>query len=103
MRLHDLAHARAGDKGDTSDISVFARRPEHYAFLVEWLTAAVVRSHFAAGPVDRYEVPGLHALKFVLHGALHGGVTRSLALDIHGKSHSSILLQLEVPTTEGLA
>ena len=65
MRLHDLAHARAGDKGDTSDISVIARRPEDYPLLREVVTAERVREHFAdivAGSVDRYEVPQLYAL-----------------------------------------
>jgi hypothetical protein len=109
MRLHDVAHARAGDKGDISDISVFAVSPDYYAFLLRWLTSERVKAHLAHrahGPVDRYEVPGLMALKFVLHDALEGGVTRSLALDIHGKSLGSILLQLELPdeitTSEGM-
>ncbi len=100
MILHDLATARAGDKGDISDISVFARTEAAYVTLVQWLTPELVGNHlqaFARGPVERYEVPQLRALKFVLYDALGGGVTRSLALDSHGKSLGAILLQLAVP------
>lgn len=99
MRLYDLAHARAGDKGDTSDISVIARRPHDYPLLRDVVTAERVREHFAdivGGSVERYEVPQLYALKFVLHGALGGGVTRTLNLDPHGKSLSSSLLEMEL-------
>jgi hypothetical protein len=102
VRLHDLATARAGDKGNVSDVSVFAHTPEAYAALLVWLTPEVVRAHltgFALGPVRRYEVPQLLALKFVLYDALSGGVTRSLALDLHGKSLGAILLQLDVPSS----
>ncbi|HEX5326581.1 MAG TPA: hypothetical protein VFW75_07925 [Acetobacteraceae bacterium] len=100
MKLRELAHARAGDKGDTSDISVIAYAPGDFAFLREQVTAERVRAHFAGivrGAVERYELPGLGALKFVLHEALDGGVTRSLALDAHGKSLSCCLLEMEVP------
>src|SRR5580698_2556125 len=100
MRLHQLAHARAGDKGNISDISVIAYEPADYGFLREHVTAERVREHFAdiaRGPVDRYELPRLHALKFVLHDALGGGVTRTVSLDAHGKSLSSCLLELELP------
>ena len=99
MRLHELAHARAGDKGNTSDISVIAYAPGDYEFLREHVTADRVREHFAdiaRGPVQRYELPRLHALKFVLPDALGGGVTRTLNLDVHGKSLSSCLLELEL-------
>ena len=104
MRLHDLAHSRTGDKGDISDISVIAYRATDYDFLRSHLTAARVREHFAdlaVGDVDRYELPQLGALKFVLHSALGGGVTRSLALDAHGKSLGSCLLELELPDPPG--
>ena len=100
MRLHQLAHARSGDKGNVSDISVIAYEPNDYEFLREHVTAERVREHFAEiahGPVDRYELPQLHALKFVLHDALAGGATRTLNLDVHGKSLSSCLLELELP------
>jgi hypothetical protein len=102
VRLHDLATARAGDKGNTSDVSIFAHTPEAYAALVDWLTPEIVRAHlagFVLGSVRRYEVPQLLALKFVLDDALGGGVTRSLALDLHGKSLGAILLQLDVPSS----
>lgn len=100
MKLRELAHARTGDKGDVSNISVIAYEPGDYAFLAEQVTAERVRAHLAAtvrGAVTRYELPGLGALNFVLQGALGGGVTRSLALDPHGKSLSSSLLELELP------
>lgn len=98
--LRDLAHTRAGDKGDISCISVIAHRPEDFAVLEQHVTAERVRAHFAElvrGEVQRYVLPQLGALNFVLHGALAGGVTRSLALDAHGKSLSSALLTLEIP------
>jgi hypothetical protein len=104
MRLHELSHSRTGDKGDTSDISVIAYDPADYEFLRAHVTAARVREHFAEivrGEVDRYEVPQLSALKFVLHSALGGGVTRSLSLDAHGKSLGSCLLEMELPDPPG--
>jgi hypothetical protein len=100
MQLRHFAHARAGDKGDTSQISVIAYDPEAFAFLHAHLTAERVRAHFAEiaqGTVLRYELPGMHALNFVLERALGTGVTRSLALDAHGKCLSSVLLALELP------
>ena len=100
MRLRELAHARTGDKGDTSQISVIAYDEGDYAYLAEHVTAERVRTHFAAivrGDVVRYELPGLGALNFVMDRALAGGVTRSLSLDAHGKCLSSILLELEIP------
>ncbi|MBS0561661.1 MAG: hypothetical protein JSR21_16550, partial [Proteobacteria bacterium] len=104
MRLHALAHARTGDKGDTSNISVIAYDPGDYAFLAEHVTAARVAAHFAdlkPAKVERFEMPGIGALNFVLHGVLTGGVTRSLSLDAHGKSLSSCLLEMEVPDPQG--
>ena len=84
MRLGTLAHARTGDKGDTSNVSVIAYDPAHYPHLERHVTAELVRAHLAgivAGEVVRYALPRLGALNFVLHRALGGGVTRSLALD----------------------
>ena len=104
VRLRALAHARTGDKGDTSNISVIAYDAADYAFLAEHVTAERVRAHFAGvvrGRVTRYELPGLGALNFVLEQALGGGVTRSLALDTHGKSLSSSLLEMELPGQDG--
>ena len=100
MKLRELAHARAGDKGNVSNISVIAHEPGDYAFLAEHVTAERVRAHFAdivRGRVDRYELPAIGALNFVLHDALGGGVTRSLSLDPHGKSLSSSLLEMVIP------
>ena len=106
MKLHELAHARAGDKGDISNISVIAYEPGDYAYLVEYLTAERVRDHFSdvvKGKVVRFEMPNLGALNFVLHQALGGGVTRTLSLDPHGKSLSSSLLEIEMPDQAGIS
>lgn len=100
MKLRAIAHARTGDKGDTSSISLIAYDEADYPRLVRHVTAERVAAHFVGllrGGVDRYEVPSLGALNFVLHRALGGGVTRSLALDTHGKSLSSALLDIEIP------
>lgn len=100
MKLRELAHARAGDKGDVSNISLIAYDPADYARLAAHVTAERVQAHFqgvVAGPVVRYDLPQLAAFNFVMQGALGGGVTRSLALDPHGKSLSSLLLELEIP------
>jgi hypothetical protein len=104
VKLHQLAHARSGDKGDTANISLIAFRPGDYDLLRREVTAERVRRHLGGvvhGTVERYELPQLYALNFVLHRALAGGVTRSLALDIHGKCLSSCLLDLEVDVGEG--
>lgn len=106
MHLRELAHARTGDKGDTSQISVIAFDEGDYSYLAEHVTAERVRAHFAAvvrGGVVRYELPGLGALNFVMDRALAGGVTRSLALDAHGKCLSSLLLELEIPDRQSPA
>jgi hypothetical protein len=100
MRLRELAHARTGDKGDTSQISVIAYDPGDFAWLAEHVTTARVRAHFGnvvRGEVTRYELPGLGALNFVMQHALATGVTRSLALDPHGKCLGSVLLELDLP------
>ncbi|WP_315782552.1 MULTISPECIES: hypothetical protein [unclassified Bradyrhizobium] len=99
MKLRDIAHSRTGDKGDTSNISVIAYDPKHYPLLLAEVTAERVRAHFAGivqGEVVRYELPNIAALNFVVSRALGGGVTRSLALDAHGKSLSSALLDLDI-------
>ena len=98
--LRELAHCRTGDKGKSVNVSVVAYHAADYARLVRHVTPERVKAHFAGvvrGDVVRYEVPGLGALNFVLHDALAGGVTRSLALDAHGKSLSSAMLTLEIP------
>jgi hypothetical protein len=103
MKVRELAHSRAGDKGDTSNLSLIAYEERHFEHLRRHVTAALVQTHFAdlvKGEVVRHELPNLCALNFVLSRALGGGVTRSLALDAHGKSFSSVLLELEIPDPE---
>ena len=100
LRVYDIAHGRAGDKGDISNISVIAYDEPGWAVLRDQLTAdRVMRafSHVAQGPVTRYELPRLRALNFVIERALGGGVTRSLAQDMHGKSLSSLMMSIELP------
>lgn len=101
MILRDIAHTRSGDKGDTSNISVIAfDAAAHYELLRRELTPARVKAALHGlvhGKVERYELPQVGALNFVLHRALAGGVTRSLALDIHGKCLGSLLLSIELP------
>jgi hypothetical protein len=99
VKLRDIAHSRTGDKGDTANISLIAYRAEDYALLERHVTADRVEQLFrgvVVGPVVRYTLPRVGALNFVLERALGGGVTRSLALDPHGKSLSSALLSLEL-------
>jgi hypothetical protein len=103
MKLRDIAHSRTGDKGNTSNISVIAYDAKDYPLLLEQVTGARVKAHFAGivqGEVVRYELPTIAALNFVLSNTLGGGVTRSLALDAHGKSLSSALLDLEIEMGE---
>jgi hypothetical protein len=98
-RLYDLAHCRAGDKGNTAILSVIAYEPAHYPLLVERLTVDAVRAHLKGivqGEIKRYELEHLGALQFVCMHALAGGVTTSLALDAHGKSLSYALLSFEL-------
>ena len=95
--LREIAHTRTGDKGNRSTLSVIAYRPEDYPRLRATLTPERVREHLAGivqGELVRHELPHLHALHFVLHQSLGGGVTRSLALDAHGKCLASALLHL---------
>jgi hypothetical protein len=97
VQLKEIAHSRAGDKGNTLNLSLIVFDPEDYPLIERQVTAERVREHFAEtvqGPVTRYELPGLGALNFVLEGALAGGVTRSLSSDPHGKSLSFALLDL---------
>jgi hypothetical protein len=103
MKLGEIAHSRTGDKGNTSNISVIAYDERNYPLIERFITAERVKAHFSEivrDDVLRYELPQLGALNFVLKGALGGGVTRSLALDAHGKSLSSALLDLDLPDQE---
>ena len=99
VRLVDLAHARSGDKGDRVNIGLIARRSEDYAVLVREVTAERVKRHFAGvckGKVERFELPNLEALNFLLHEALDGGGTMALKADPQGKTYSSALLRMEI-------
>lgn len=99
MRLLEVAHARSGDKGDCTNIGLIALRPELYPLLVEQVTAARVKEHFRElchGRVERFELPKLHALNFLLHQSLDGGGTVSLRTDAQGKTYSAALLRMEI-------
>ena len=98
-RLIELAHARSGDKGDTANVGLIARKPAFYPILVKQVTVARVARHFKGmitGPVERFELPNLSALNFLLHGALDGGGTISLKTDAQGKVLSTALLRMEI-------
>ena len=100
MKLHDIAHSRTGDKGNTANISLIVYDTKDYAHVAKHVTAEKVKAFFGEivkGEVIRYELPQLGALNFVMKEALGGGVTRTLALDIHGKSFSGGLLTMEIP------
>ena len=97
IRLTELAHARSGDKGDTANVGVIALKPEWYPLLVKALTRDRVAAHFRgviSGGVERYELPNLNALNFLLHGALGGGGTVSLKTDAQGKVFSTAMLRM---------
>ncbi len=99
VELRRLAHARSGDKGDTANVGLIARRPADYPVLVRQVTAARVARHFSGmirGPVERFELPNLKALNFLLHGALDGGGTISLKTDAQGKVLSTALLRMSI-------
>lgn len=99
VTLREIAHARAGDKGNRSNVSVFAYDPAHYEFIKQQLTADRVKKSFAGvllGDVKRYELPALNGFNFVMDQALEGGVNESLNLDGHGKSWSFMLLGLTI-------
>ena len=100
MKLREIAHTRSGDKGNISNIAVIAYKEKDYTLLKSALTVERVRDFFGSrvkGKIERFELPQLGALNFVLYDALGGGVTRSLAIDIHGKTLSTVLLDIEIP------
>jgi hypothetical protein len=104
VRLVELAHSRSGDKGDTANVGVIARRPEFYPILARQLPVERVAAHFRGmltGGVERFDLPNLGALNFLLHGALGGGGTVSLKTDAQGKTLSTALLRLEVEAPDG--
>lgn len=99
MKLWEIAHSRTGDKGNISNVSLIVYKKEDYEKVKASVTADVVKKHFqdiVQGEVVRYELPEIRALNFVMQGALGGGVTRSLAMDKHGKCLSSYLLEMEI-------
>ena len=106
FHLREIAHARAGDKGDTCNIGVIAYAPEFYPLIVEQVTVDRVREHFrglVAGPITRYELPNVDAINLVLERSLGGGVTRSLSLDPHGKSYSALILTMRISVDDEIA
>ena len=106
VRLVDIAHARSGDKGDTANVGVIARKPEWYPVIARELTRERVHDHFRQvidGDVERFELPNLKALNFLLHGALDGGGTLSLKTDAQGKVFSTALLRLTIDVSDAEA
>ena len=104
MELRRIAHARSGDKGNVANIGLIALKREYYPVLVREVTAERVKDHFrelCAGPVERFEIPNLGALNFLLHDALDGGGTLSLRTDAQGKTYSGALLRMEIDVPEG--
>ena len=98
-KLIEIAHGRSGDKGDTANIGIIARKPEYYPILVREVTVERVKEHFKGlclGKVERFELPNLDALNFLLHESLDGGGTLSLRSDPQGKTYSTALLRMEV-------
>ena len=105
IQLVKIAHARSGDKGDTANVGLIALRPEYYPLLAEQVTADRVKKHFAGiclGKVERFELPNLGALNFLLHESLDGGGTLSLKTDAQGKTYSSALLRMEIDAPDEL-
>ncbi|HUN64818.1 MAG TPA: hypothetical protein VMW43_01870 [Bacteroidota bacterium] len=103
IELIAIAHGRSGDKGDTGNVGIIARKPEYYPILRRYVTAEAVKKHFAGiclGTVERFELPNLCALNFLLHETLGGGGTVSLKNDAQGKTLSSALLRMEIEVSE---
>ncbi|MBI3111826.1 MAG: hypothetical protein HYZ01_09665 [Ignavibacteriales bacterium] len=103
IRLQQICHARSGDKGDTANIGLIALKKEFYPILRTYVTAERVKKHFEGivlGPVERFELPNLWAMNFLLHQALGGGGTKSLMNDAQGKTLGSALLRMEVDIEE---
>jgi hypothetical protein len=103
IRLIEIAHARSGDKGDTANIGLIARESRFYPILVREVTTERVKAHFGRlckGNVERYELPNLGALNFLLHESLGGGGTLSLRTDAQGKTFSTALLRMEIDVPE---
>ena len=105
IQLVEIAHARSGDKGDTGNVGLIARTAELYPIIRKYVTAAAVKRHFSGiclGGVERYELPNLYALNFLLHNSLGGGGTVSLKNDAQGKTLSSALLRMYIEVEEAI-
>lgn len=105
IKLIEIAHGRSGDKGNASNVGIIARHPDVYPFLVDKLTTDVVKEHMkhiCRGKVERFEMPNIGALNFLLHESLGGGGTVSLKLDAQGKTHASMLLRMEINVPDEL-
>jgi hypothetical protein len=105
VRLIEIAHGRSGDKGNASNVGIIARHPDVYPFLKKVLTPEVVKEHMkyvCKGLVERYELPNLGALNFILHDSLGGGGTVSLKLDAQGKTHAMQVLKMELDVPDDL-
>ncbi|MCA1803265.1 MAG: hypothetical protein LC662_12510 [Rhodothermaceae bacterium] len=105
VKLIEIAHGRSGDKGNASNVGIIARHPDIYPFLVDKLTTDVVKEHMkniCMGKVERFEMPNIGALNFLLHESLGGGGTVSLKLDAQGKTHASMLLRMEMEVPDEL-
>ena len=103
VQLKQICHARSGDKGDTANVGLIALREDYYPIIARYVTAAAVKKHFEGmvlGPVERFELPNLWALNFLLHDALGGGGTKSLMNDAQGKTFSAALLRMEIDVDE---
>ncbi len=105
VKLIKIAHGRSGDKGNGSNVGIIARHPDIYPFLKEKLTPEVIKEHMkyvCKGKVDRYELPNIGALNFILHDSLGGGGTVSLKLDAQGKTHASQVLRMDINVPQEL-
>jgi len=103
IQLIQICHARSGDKGDTGNVGLIARKPEYYPLMEKYVTAEAVKKHFEGicmGKVDRHPIPNLNAINFLLHKSLGGGGTVSLKLDAQGKTLSSALLRMTIEIRE---
>ena len=105
VKLIEIAHGRSGDKGNASNVGIIARHPDVYPFLVDYLTTEKVKEHMkyvCKGDVERYEMPNIGALNFILHDSLGGGGTVSLKLDAQGKTHAMQVLRMDVEVRDEL-
>lgn len=103
VKLREIAFARSGEKGNTSNVGVVPFDGKHYDLLLKQLTVEKVKEKYKGlveGPIERYELPGIKALNFVMYNALQGGVSRSLNLDVHGKNRSRLILDMDIELKE---